>query len=100
MTHASWLADWVPAAWATATGANGPLPGVMLLGLQPRDQQVLGFRLLVDPILVIGTLPSSSTVTLPIPAAMSLAGLRLYAQTVHARGTSLVASKGLRFTLF
>jgi hypothetical protein len=83
--------------------APGSAPGLLGLSLAAGSQW-LGFNLLLDPATLVlhGVVPAQTqaTIPLPIPAAASLSGLRVFAQTVHFEGASLASPNGLAITIY
>ena len=88
------------------------LPGAVLLSLQPFSFPLLGIEILVDPTALLVSLPfvlpasvpTETTVPLPIPATNvgPLIGLPLYAQALiidSAGSSGFSASRGLQFAV-
>ena len=82
----------------TALGVAG-----LSLGEASPPLPVLGISLLLDPATVVlpfTLLPAAtSTIPLPIPPTVGLAGMQIYAQALFLEGSGWASSRGLRITL-
>lgn len=85
-----------------AGSSSGAAVGALAIGVAATDVPLLGVHSLVSGPLVTLDLPAVSLLRmpLPIPGSPVLIGQRLFLQMFHVRGATLVASRGLRLTIY